>query len=147
MEHLGDADGVLVVDETGFLKRGNKSVGVQRQYSGTAGRIENSQVGVFLAYASAKGGTLLDRELYLPQVSGPRTCRGAGRPEYRQMLAFRPSRSWPGECWSGRWNRESPSAGLPVARSTAATATCACGWSGRGFPMCWPSSATRNCGP
>ena len=68
MEHLGDADGVLVVDETGFLKRGNKSVGVQRQYSGTAGRIENSQVGVFLAYASAKGGTLLDRELYLPQV-------------------------------------------------------------------------------
>ncbi len=68
MEHLGDADGVLVVDQTGFLKRGNKSVGVQRQYSGTAGRIEDSQVGVFLAYASAKGGTLLDRELYLPQV-------------------------------------------------------------------------------
>ncbi len=63
MEHLGDADGVLVVDETGFLKKGNKSVGVQRQYSGTAGRIEDSQVGVFLAYASAKGGTLLDREL------------------------------------------------------------------------------------
>ncbi len=63
MEHLGDADGVLVVDETGFLKRGNKSVGVQRQYSGPAGRIEDSQVGVFLAYASAKGGTLLDREL------------------------------------------------------------------------------------
>ena len=68
MEHLGDSDGVLVVDETGFLKKGNKSVGVQRQYSGTAGRIENSQVGVFLAYASAKGRTLLDRELYLPQV-------------------------------------------------------------------------------
>ena len=68
MEHLGDADGVLVVDETGFLKKGNKSVGVQRQYSGTAGRVENCQVGVFLAYASAKGRTLLDRELYLPQV-------------------------------------------------------------------------------
>ena len=68
MEHLGDADEVLVVDGTGFLKKGNKSVGVQRQYSGTAGRIENSQVGVFLAYASAKGRTLLDRELYLPQV-------------------------------------------------------------------------------
>ena len=57
-----------MVDETGFLKKGNKSVGVQRQYSGTAGRIENSQVGVFLAYASAKGRTLLDRELYLPRV-------------------------------------------------------------------------------
>ena len=68
MEHLGDADGVLVVDETGFLKKGNKSVGVQRQYSGTAGRVENCQTGVFLAYASTKGRTLLDRELYLPQV-------------------------------------------------------------------------------
>ena len=68
VEHLGNGDAVLVVDETGFLKKGDKSAGVQRQYSGTAGRIENSQVGVFLAYASAKGRTLLDRELYLPQV-------------------------------------------------------------------------------
>ena len=68
VEHLGCADGVVVVDETGFLKKGEKSAGVQRQYSGTAGRIENSQVGVFLAYASANGRTLLDRELYLPQV-------------------------------------------------------------------------------
>src|SRR3954462_13069818 len=55
VEHLGDARAVLVVDETGFLKKGTKSVGVQRQYSGTAGRIENCQLGVFLAYASAKG--------------------------------------------------------------------------------------------
>ena len=68
VEHLADAGGVLVVDETGFLKKGGKSVGVQRQYSGTAGRIENCQVGVFLTYAGAKGRTLLDRELYLPQV-------------------------------------------------------------------------------
>ena len=68
VEHLGDGDAVLVVDETGFLKKGEKSAGVQRQYSGTAGRIENSQVGVFLAYASGNGRTLLDRELYLPQV-------------------------------------------------------------------------------
>ena len=68
IEHLADADAVLAVDETGFLKKGDKSVGVQRQYSGTAGRIENSQIGVFLAYASASGRTLLDRELYLPQV-------------------------------------------------------------------------------
>ena len=67
VEHLADADAVLVVDETGFLKKGDKSVGVQRQYSGTAGRIENCQIGVFLAYASARGRTLLDRELYLPQ--------------------------------------------------------------------------------
>ena len=68
VEHLGDVHGVLVVDETGFLKKGNKSVGVQRQYSGTAGRIENCQIGVFLTYASAQGRTLLDRELYLPRV-------------------------------------------------------------------------------
>lgn len=67
VEHLGDKEAVLVVDETGFLKKGSQSVGVQRQYSGTAGRIENCQIGVFLAYASPKGRTFLDRELYLPQ--------------------------------------------------------------------------------
>jgi SRSO17 transposase len=66
-EHLGAPDGVLVVDETGFLKKGAKSCGVARQYSGTAGRIENCQVGVFLGYATAKGRALLDRALYLPK--------------------------------------------------------------------------------
>jgi SRSO17 transposase len=66
-EHLGDADGVLVVDETGFLKKGTKSCGVARQYSGTAGRIENCQVGVFLGYATRHGRALLDRALYLPK--------------------------------------------------------------------------------
>ena len=68
VEHLGDPGAVLVVDETGFLKKGVKSVGVQRQYSGTAGRIENCQVGVFLAYAAPAGRAFLDRELYLPQA-------------------------------------------------------------------------------
>ena len=58
VEHLGERDGVLVVDETGFLKKGTKSAGVQRQYSGTAGRIENCQLGVFLAYTTSKGRTL-----------------------------------------------------------------------------------------
>jgi SRSO17 transposase len=67
VEHLGHPDGVLVVDETGFLKKGTKSVGVKRQYSGTAGRIENCQIGVFLAYASPRGRAFLDRTLYLPQ--------------------------------------------------------------------------------
>jgi SRSO17 transposase len=67
VEHLGASQAVLVVDETGFLKKGRKSVGVQRQYSGTAGRIENCQIGVFLAYASSRGRTFLDRELYLPR--------------------------------------------------------------------------------
>ena len=59
--------GVLIVDETGFLKKGNKSAGVQRQYSGTAGRIENCQIGVFLALAGVNGRALIDRELYLPK--------------------------------------------------------------------------------
>ena len=67
IEHLGAADGVLVIDETGFLKKGTKSAGVARQYSGTAGRVENCQIGVFLAYASARGQALIDRELYLPE--------------------------------------------------------------------------------
>jgi SRSO17 transposase len=67
IEELGDADGVLVVDETGFVKKGTKSVGVRRQYSGTAGRIENCQVGVFLGYASPKGRAGIDRALYLPR--------------------------------------------------------------------------------
>ena len=67
VEHLGDPDAVLVADDTGFLKKGTKSAGVQRQYSGTAGRIENCQIGVFLAYAGAKGHALIDRALYLPE--------------------------------------------------------------------------------
>jgi SRSO17 transposase len=82
-EHLGDPAGVLVVDETGFLKKGEQSAGVQRQYSGTAGRIENCQIGVFLAYATPQGRTFLDRELYLPRdwtEDGERR-REAGVPE------------------------------------------------------------------
>jgi SRSO17 transposase len=67
VERLGDPSGVLVLDETGFLKKGKHSVGVARQYSGTAGRIENCQIGVFLGYASPKGHALIDRRLYLPK--------------------------------------------------------------------------------
>ena len=81
-ETLADPNGVLVIDETGFLKKGRKSVGVQRQYSGTAGRIENCQVGVFLSYASSRGHTLLDRELYLPKswIDDQKRCREAHVP-------------------------------------------------------------------
>jgi SRSO17 transposase len=68
LEVLADEDGVLVVDETGFVKKGEHSVGVARQYTGTAGRIENVQVGVFLAYAGRYGQALIDRRLYLPKV-------------------------------------------------------------------------------
>lgn len=83
IEHLGDPEAVLVLDETGFLKKGNKSVGVQRQYSGTAGRIENCQIGVFLGYASRSGFAFLDRELYLPRswAADPARRAEAGVPE------------------------------------------------------------------
>lgn len=83
IEQLGQADGTLVVDETGFLKKGRKSAGVARQYSGTAGRRENSQVGVFLSYASAKGAAFIDRALYLPEewTADRVRCREAGIPD------------------------------------------------------------------
>jgi SRSO17 transposase len=82
-EHLGDPGGVLVVDETGFLKKGTKSCGVARQYSGTAGRVESCQVGVFLGYATARGRALLDRALYLPKEWAGDAARrkGAGVPK------------------------------------------------------------------
>ena len=67
VETLGEEEGIGIVDETGFLKKGTKSVGVKRQYTGTAGKVENCQVGVFLAYATPKGQALLDRRLYLPR--------------------------------------------------------------------------------
>lgn len=83
LEHLGDPRAVLVIDETGFLKQGTKSVGVKRQYSGTAGRIENCQIGVFLTYAAPEGHVLLDRDLYLPRewVDDAVRRREAGVPE------------------------------------------------------------------
>jgi SRSO17 transposase len=98
VEQLGDLRAVLVIDETGFLKQGTKSVGVKRQYSGTAGRIENCQIGVFLTYAAPQGHVLLDRELYLPrewaedaerrQEAGvPQEVRFATKPQLaRRML-------------------------------------------------------------
>jgi len=83
VEQLGDPSGILVVDETGFLKKGRKSVGVARQYSGTAGRVENCQIGVFLAYASPQGRTFVDRELYLHKewTQDRDRCREAGVPD------------------------------------------------------------------
>src|SRR3954465_3333905 len=82
VEHLGDAQAVLVLDETGFVKKGTHSVGVKRQYSGTAGRIENCQIAVFLGYASHRGRALIDRALYLPEewAAGEERRWGAGVP-------------------------------------------------------------------
>nr|WP_263053716.1 IS701 family transposase [Defluviicoccus vanus] len=94
---LGDPGGVLVVDETGFLKKGRHSVGVGRQYSGTAGRIENCQVGVFVAYASRWGHALIDRQLYLPKdwADDATRRRTAAVPDDVEFNS-RPSRRWRG---------------------------------------------------
>lgn len=82
VDHLGCQDAVLVVDETGDLKKGVHTVGVQRQYTGTAGRVENAQVGVYLTYATDAGHAFIDRELYLPRswVEDPQRCAEAGVP-------------------------------------------------------------------
>jgi SRSO17 transposase len=91
VEHLGASQAVLVVDETGFLKKGQHSAGVARQYSGTAGRVENCQIGVFLTYAGPQGHVMLDRELYLPKewTNDEARCQGAGMPAER-LFATKP---------------------------------------------------------
>ncbi|MFE7767672.1 IS701 family transposase [Streptomyces sp. NPDC057438] len=85
VEHLRDDAAVLVVDETGDVKKGTHTVGVQRQYTGTAGRIENSQVAVYLVYAGSRGHAAVDRELYVPRAwtTDPDRCQAAGIPEER----------------------------------------------------------------
>ena len=86
-QHLSDPHGVMVIDETGLLKKGQHSAGVARQYSGTAGKVENCQIGVFVAYASGLGHVLLDRELYLPEewTNDRERCRQAGIPDDRDF--------------------------------------------------------------
>ncbi len=105
VDHLGHEQGVLVADESGFLKKGTMSVGVQRQYSGTAGRIENCQIGVFLTYASPQGRALIDRELYLPehtwcahrdrcrQAAVPNQVAFATKPQLAQRMIGQPARA------------------------------------------------------
>jgi SRSO17 transposase len=110
VQHLGDPGGVLVVDETGFVKKGTRSAGVQRQYSGTAGRVENCQLGVFLAYVSPAGRALIDAELYLPrswtedrarcaQAGVPGQAGFATKPALAQAMLGRALDSGVPACW------------------------------------------------
>jgi hypothetical protein len=89
VEHLGHPDAVLVIDETGFLKKGRSLVGVQRQYAGTAGKVENCQIGVFLTYASLHGRAMIDRRLYLPNswTSDPDWCAASDVRQPRPVQA------------------------------------------------------------
>jgi SRSO17 transposase len=127
VEHLGDADAVLVLDETGFLKKGERSAGVQRQYSGTAGRIENCQVGVFLGYAGRHGRALIDRALTCPS-GGPGTRPGAPRRGCRKRSPSPPSRSSGWRCWTAPWTPACPSPGWPATASMGRTTASAAAW-------------------
>jgi SRSO17 transposase len=95
VEHLADPGAVLVVDETGDRKKGASTVGVARQDTGTAGKVDNAQVAVYLTDATTAGHGVIDRELYLPQgwLADAQHCRAAGVPAARALL---PSPSWPG---------------------------------------------------
>src|SRR4051812_11184333 len=109
VEHLGDPEAVLVLDETGFVKKGGKSAGVQRQYSGTAGRVENCQIGVFLGYASRHGRVLIDRALYLPEGWAGDAGRRAGAGVPREIaFATKPK-------LGAAMPERAPDAGVPCA--------------------------------
>ncbi len=141
VEELGEADGVLVVDETGFLKKGTHSVGVQRQYSGTAGRIENCQIGVFMTYAGKHGRTLMDRELYLPKewaddkqrrqaAKIPGHIEFKTKPQLAQQMIERAKR-WRGlREGVGRWRNVSKQ---PKGKSGSISMRCAVGMAGTGI--------------
>src|SRR3954449_6360775 len=171
VEHVGAPDGVLVVDETGFLKKGTRSVGVARQYTGTAGRIENCQIGVFLGYGSSKGHALIDRELYLPKtwtndrercdaVSVPPERAFLTKPQLARLMIERAIAagvpfSWVvGDEVYGNDRRlrvwlEQPEAphDLPIPSTEAMRAGCGWGWSSRSGRRCSQSGARRRCGP
>jgi SRSO17 transposase len=109
IERFGDPQGIGVLDETGFLKKGTESVGVARQYSGTAGRIENCQIGVFLGYTGARGHLLLDRRLYLPEswCSDPVRMQRAHVPEH---ISFQTKPQLALQMLRGAWQQ-----GVPMA--------------------------------
>ncbi|WP_287291338.1 IS701 family transposase [Mesorhizobium sp.] len=144
VEALGDEDGLLIVDETGFVKKGDRSAGVARQYSGTAGRIENSQIGVFLAYASRYGQALVARRLYLPEswTKDRARCAKASIPETVEF-ATKPKMRAP---WSRRRSMPASRAltfwATPSTGRTVAFAGC---WKLASSPMSWGCEALTSC--
>lgn len=112
VEHLYDDAAVLVVDETGDVKKGTHTVEVQRQNIGTAGRIENSQLAVFPVYAGERGHATVDRELYIPRswTCDPERCR---QPDSAQTPSSRPSQTWPARWPNGSWTPDTTPAGSP----------------------------------
>lgn len=146
VEHLGTDDAVLIVDETGFVKKGHASAGVRRQYTGTAGRIENSQVGVVLALATGRGRALIDRRLYLPEYSwctDAERRHTAGIPEEVQF-ATKPRLA--SKMIDAALDAASPPPGRPATKPTARTRISVPPWRHAAPATCWPSHARRWCG-
>ena len=137
-QHLGESEAVLIVDETGDAKKGTSTVGVQRQYSGTTGRIENCQVAVHLAYASSRGHALVDRELYLPRswTDDPQRCTAAGVPP---EVAFATKPALAAAMIERAWTPGWPRHGWPATRSTAPTRHLPAPSRRAGWVTCWPS--------
>ena len=148
VDAFGDPGAILVLDETGDVKKGVHSVGVQRQYTGTAGRIENSQVAVYLTYAAPRGHALIDRALYLPRswAEDPDRCDDAGIPHEKK--GFR-DQTHPGGSVDHprRAGERFPQPGWPAMRSTEPTRGCAPPSAVTAWAMCWPWRPTGACPP
>lgn len=114
---------MLILDETGFVKKGVRSAGVQRQYTGTTGKIDNCQLGVFLAYAATAGRALIDRELYLP-TSWTEDAERRADARIGESVRSPPSPPWPRRRLSELWRPACRFAGWPGTRSTVTTLLC-----------------------
>ena len=143
--HLGDPGAVLVAGETGDLKKGTATAGVQRRYTGTAGRIENAQVAVYLGYCAPAGHALIDRELYLPKswTGDPERCAAAGIPQ-NTAFATRPQLARP---MIERAAAAGVAFGWVPIRSTGTTGRCAAGWRNKTSPTSSQSPAATGCPP
>ena len=148
VDELGDPEGVLIIDDTGDLKSGSATVGVQRQYTGTAGRIENAQVTTFLGYAGDRGRALIDRELYLPKswTEHPARCAKAGVPA---EVTFATKITHARRMLTRAHQAGVPPRGRPRTSSTATTAACAATCKPERWATCsaWPATTASRWPP
>ena len=147
VDAFGDPGAILVVDETGDVKKGTHSVGVQRQYSGTAGRVENSQVAVYLTYAAPRGHALIDRALYLPKswTEDSDRCNQAGIPQQDRGFATKPGLAT--ALIDRAVEANVPAAWVAGDEVYGADPRCGQPFAIMGWATCWPSRPTVACPP